>query len=129
VPNGSVIDFDTNAISLLRGFGSDSFAGTHVALLNAEYRWPLARPQRGVGTWPIFLHTVHAAAFADAGHAWTRRFDAGQIKASVGVELSSRLVVGYQFPMTATVGMARGHDGSGTVPDAWTLYLRLGHAF
>jgi hypothetical protein len=129
LPNVSVIDFGSNAISLLRGFGSDSFAGTHVALLNAEYRWPLARPQRGVGTWPLFLHTVHAAAFADAGQTWARRFDAAQIKASVGVELSGRLVVGYHFPMTATVGAARGHDGSGTLPDAWTIYLRLGHAF
>jgi hypothetical protein len=129
VPNVSVIDFGSNAISLLRGFGSDTFAGTRVALLNAEYRWPLARPQRGVGTWPLFLHTVHAAAFADAGQTWTRRFDAAQIKTSAGVELSSSLVVGYQFPIAVTAGVARGHDGSGTVPDAWTLYLRLGHAF
>jgi hypothetical protein len=28
-----------------------------------------------------------------------------------------------------TAGVARGHDRSGTVPDAWTIYLRLGRAF
>ena len=65
------------------------FAGSRVALVNADYRWPIARPQRGVGTWPVFLHTVHAAVFADAGHAWTRTFDAGAIKYSAGAELSA----------------------------------------
>ena len=129
LPNVPVIDFGSNAISLLRGFGSDTFAGTRIALLNAEYRWPLARPQRGAGTWPLFLHTVYAAAFADTGQTWTRRFDPAQIKASAGVELSGSFVVGYHFPIAATVGVAHGHDGSGTVPDAWTIYLRLGHAF
>ena len=77
-------DFGRDAISLLRGFATDTFAGSHVALVNADYRWPIARPQRGVGTWPVFLHTVHAAVFADAGHAWTQTFDAGAIKYSAG---------------------------------------------
>jgi hypothetical protein len=129
VPNVSVIDFGSSAVSLLRGFGSDTFAGTHVALLNAEYRFPLARPQRGAGTWPLFLHTLYAAPFVDAGETWTRRFDTANVKASAGLELSASLVAGYHFPLIATAGVARGHDGSGTVPDAWTIYLRLGRAF
>jgi len=129
LPNASVADFGSNAISLLRGFGADTFAGAHVAVFNAEYRWPLARPQRGLGTWPLFLHTVYAAPFVDAGHAWTRRFDIAQVKASAGIELSARLVAGYHFPLVATAGVARGHDGSATVPDQWTIYLRLGRAF
>jgi len=129
MPNASVTDFGSNAISLLRGFGADTFAGSRVAVFNAEYRWPLARPQHGVGTWPLFLHTVYAAPFVDAGHAWTRRFDTANVKASAGIELSARLVAGYHFPLVATAGVARGHDGSATVPDQWTVYLRLGRAF
>ncbi|HXI30780.1 MAG TPA: hypothetical protein VNG89_20220, partial [Vicinamibacterales bacterium] len=70
--DAGVLNFGSRASSLLRGFPDATFAGSHVALLNAEYRWPLARPQRGVGTWPILLHTLHAAAFVDAGDAWTR---------------------------------------------------------
>ncbi|PYQ93347.1 MAG: hypothetical protein DMF97_20175, partial [Acidobacteria bacterium] len=84
LPNASVIDLGRNAISLLRGFGSDTFAGNHVALVNADYRWPLWRPQRGAGTWPVMLHTVHAAGFADAGHAWTGAFRTSAVKTSVG---------------------------------------------
>jgi outer membrane protein assembly factor BamA len=124
-----VTDFGSRAISLLRGFESDSFAGSRVALTNVEYRWPIARPQRGIGTWPIFLHTVHAAVFADAGHAWTRAFDAAAIKTSVGAELSANVVAGFYFPLTASVGAAWGHDGSGTIPSGALVYFRLGKSF
>jgi hypothetical protein len=125
----SVIDFGSGAISLLRGFPSNSFAGSRVGLANLEYRFPLARPQRGVGTWPFFLHTIHAAVFADAGHAWTRDFAGRAIKTSFGAELSGNLVLGFYFPLTATVGVARGHDGSGTIPDGTVGYFRIGRSF
>jgi len=128
-PNASTIDFDRGALSLLRGFGANTFAGSHVALLNADYRLPIARPQRGVGTWPIFVHTVHASVFADAAHAWTQTFRARDIKTSVGGELSTDIVAGYFFPFTATVGAAWGHDGSGAVKDGATVYFRVGRAF
>jgi hypothetical protein len=129
LPNPSVIDAGRNAISLLRGFGSDSFAGSHVALVNADYRWPIARPQRGAGTWPVLLHTVHAAVFADAGHAWTDAFRASAVKTSLGAELSADVVAGYFVRFTSTVGAAWGHDGSGTVRDRTTVYARIGRAF
>ena len=129
MPNVSVIDFGSNAISLMRGFGVDTFAGSHVALLNAEYRWPLARPQRGMGTWPLFLHTVYAAPFVDAGETWTRRFDIASLKASAGLELSASVVAGYHFPLIATAGVARGHDGSGTVPRCVDDLISVGRAF
>jgi hypothetical protein len=128
-PDGTVIDFGRNAVSLLRGFPGDTFAGSHVALINGDYRWPLARPQRGAGTWPVFIHTVHASLFADAGHAWQRTFRPDAIKISAGAELSARIVAGYFFPLTATVGAAWGHDGSGTVRDRATLFVRVGYAF
>jgi Tol biopolymer transport system component len=127
--NAVAADFGSHAVSLLRGFANDSFAGSHVALVNTDYRWPIARPQRGVGTWPLFLHTVHAAAFADVGHAWTRTFDARAIKYSTGAELSANVVAGYSIPFTAAVGAAWGHDGSGTVRDRATIYFRAGRAF
>jgi hemolysin activation/secretion protein len=129
VPGDSVADFTSHAISLLRGFGDNTFAGSRAAVLNVEYRWPIARPQRGVGTWPLFLHTIHAAVFADAGQAWTRAFRADTIKTSAGAELSTDVVAGYALPFTATAGAAWGHDGSGTLGDRVTFYFRVGKAF
>ena len=128
-PAGGVIDFGRSAISLLRGFGADTFAGSHVALVNADYRFPIARPQRGHGTWPLFLHTIHGTVFADAGHAWTRAFRSSAIKTSLGAEVSARMVAGYFFPFTLTAGAARGRDGSGSVGDRTTIYARVGYAF
>jgi hypothetical protein len=128
-PNDNVIDFGANALSLLRGFGTNTFAGRRVLVMNADYRFPLARPQRGVGTWPVFLHTVHGALFADAGHAWTTAFRVNAMKTSVGAELSMNIVAGYYFPFTATAGVAWGHDGSGVVRGGATFYARIGHAF
>ena len=121
--------FDRDAMSLMRGFPANRFAGSHVALMNVEYRWPIARPQRGVGTWPFFLHTIHAAAFVDAGHAWTRVYDAAAFKASAGAELSTDVIAGFYFPFTATGGVAWRRDGSGTIPSGVALYFRVGKSF
>jgi hypothetical protein len=126
---GGATDFGSTAFSLLRGFAPNTFAGSHVAVANAEYRWPIARPQRGYGTWPLFLHTVHAAVFVDAGHTWTRVFDRRAIKSSAGAQLSADVVAGFFAPFTVTIGAARGHDGSGLVGDRTTAYFRVGKGF
>jgi outer membrane protein assembly factor BamA len=128
-PNLTPLDFGSEAVSLLRGFAADTFAGNHIALINADYRLPLIRPERGVGTWPLFLQTMHAAVFADAGHAWTGVFRASDLKTDAGVELSADVVAGYVLPLTTAVGVAWGHDGSRTVTDGATIYLRIGRAF
>ena len=128
-PGNGVVDLDADAFSLLRGFTSNTFPGSRVALANAEYRFPIARPQRGYGTWPFFLHTVHASVFVDAGHAWTQTFHSSAIKSSVGAQLSADLVAGFFAPLTVSVGGAFGHDASGTVADRRTVYFRVGKAF
>src|SRR5207244_11117684 len=78
------IAFDSRASSLLRGFRDATFAGSRVALANADYRFPIARPQRGLGTWPVFLHTIYGAGFVAAGEAWARAFRARALKTSAG---------------------------------------------
>jgi len=129
VPDLGVISFSSSAVSLLRGFPANTFAGSRVAVVNADYRFPIARPERGYGTWPLFLHTIHGAVFADAGQAWTGPFHASDIKTSAGAELSANVVAGYVVPFTLSVGAAWGHDGSGIVGDGVTAYARIGKAF
>jgi hypothetical protein len=123
-----VIDFGYQAISLLRGFPSDSFAGSRVAVTNTDYRFPIARPQRGIGTLPLFLRNIHATLFADAGHAWTNQFRMRDVKVSGGAELSVDVVAGYTLPLTITAGAAWGRDGAGAVRGG-TAYARVGRAF
>ena len=124
-----VASFSSDAVGLLRGFPTNTFAGTHAAVINADYRWPLFRPQRGLGTWPIFIHTLHAAVFGDAGHAWTQTFRSSAIKTAAGAELSVTIVAGYVIPFTLATGAAWGRDPSGAVGDRATAYVRIGKAF
>jgi hypothetical protein len=122
-------NFGSEAFSLLRGFASDSFAGTHVAIANADYRLPLWRPERGLGPLPVFLRTVHASVIADAGQIWTTRFSRRDLKYAAGAELSADVVLGYGLPLTFATGAAWGHDGSGLAADGWRTYVRIGKAF
>jgi hypothetical protein len=39
------------------------------------------------------------------------------------------VVAGYVIPVTATLGAAWGHDGSGTASGGATVYFRIGRAF
>ncbi|MBK5299412.1 MAG: PD40 domain-containing protein [Vicinamibacteria bacterium] len=121
--------FGSDAVSLLRGFQDDVFVGDRVALMNLEARVPLLSVQRGWGTWPLFLRTVHAAAFTDIGHTWTGTARWADRKIGYGVELSADVVAGFGLPLTCTAGIGWGRDGAGTVPDAREIYFRVGRSF
>ena len=124
-----VASFSSRAIELLRGFPTNTFAGSRVAAMNADYRFPIARPQRGDGTWPLFLHTLSAAIFADAGDAWNGSPRGTAIKTSIGGELSTSIVAGYVYPFTLASGVAWGHDPSTVATGGATVYFRVGKAF
>lgn len=127
--DGSVLSFSEDATSLLRGFPANTFLGTRVALVNTEYRVPLASVQRGIGTIPLFLRSLHATAFLDAGHAWDGPFRWGDRKWAWGGEVALDTIVGYALPLTVSGGVAWGRDGAATVADTRRVYVRLGHGF
>ena len=81
--------FGGNAIGLMRGFEAGDVSGTRAAVANIDYRFPLLDVQRGVGTVPVFLRQIHAAAFADFGKGWEDRFDDAAMRRSLGAELPS----------------------------------------
>jgi hypothetical protein len=126
-PSPGTLGSDT--AQLLRGFPSDAFIGRQIATMNVDYRFPIARPQRGLGAWPFFLRALHGAVVADAGHTWSRDFDADDLKVSIGAEVAADLVLGYGWPLTLSAGVARGRDGSGSEPAQTTVWGRVGYAF
>lgn len=127
-PQSSPFDLGIDAVGLLRGFDADAFSGRSALSASLDYRFPIAWPQRGVGTWPVFLRAVHGAFFADAAHAWDGPFRRADVRRSFGGELSADLVLGGTFTVTAATGAAwrvdpqRRHQGG-------ALFLRLGRAF
>jgi hypothetical protein len=126
--NTNVVNFGHDAFTLARGFGPQAFDASNVAVMNVEYRWPISRPQRGYETVPLLLHTVHGAAFADIGHAWSDQFAWSDAKTSLGGELSADLVIGYLLKVTFSAGAAWGHDGASGA-NRGSAYLRIGRAF
>lgn len=127
-PRAALFDFGRDALSLLRGFDEGTFTGRRLVNANVEYRVPLWRIERGRGTWPIFVRTLHAALFADAGDAWDRRFNWRDLKTSYGGELAIDLVAGYFAPLTMAGGAAQGRAGAGGATQA-RYYVRIGRAF
>jgi len=127
-PNASPIDFGSDALNLMRGFGQNELAGTRIAVANLEYRLPLLRVERGIGTWPVFLRTLHATAFLDLGKTWVVDFSRQPFARSVGGEFAADIRLGYELPLTVAAGVAWPHDATGVTRPA-VAYVRLGHAF
>jgi hypothetical protein len=124
-PDGSLLDVVRTNQTVLRGYPQDAFAGRRFVHGNLEYRFPLAHPQRGWRTFPLFVRHIHGAVFADAGHAWSGTFGLADLKTAVGATLGADVFAGHGLPITATLGLARGLSDLGET----RVYFRAGLAF
>ena len=127
-PQFNNFDVGTDAIGLLRGFDEASVVGERAVVANLDLRFPIRYVQRGFGTLPFFLQTIHGSVFADTANAWTDRFDAADLRRSFGAELSLDTVLGYVVPVTFTGGIAWRHDPV-EADRGWAVFGRIGRAF
>lgn len=108
----------------LRGYASGQFEGSHLALLQSEYRLPLLWVDRGLATLPIFLRGFSAAFGADYGGAFYD-FDNQRpfrnLHLGLTAELWTALVLGYGIDVQMALGYSRG-TSSGAIPGG-TSYL------
>ena len=123
-----VLDFGLGAISLLRGFEAADLNGRHAVVANLDYRVPLAWIERGAGTWPFFVRSLHGALFSDFGSAWDDTRGGNDWRASFGAELSADVVVGFSLPLTVSGGVAFRHDPTHQSGGP-TMFARIGRAF
>ena len=125
-PSG--LDFGSSAVGLFRGVVTGASHANRLVAASVEYRLPLKTIERGYGTLPLMLRTLHSSAFLDVVHAKdvgsseTRRY------AAAGVELSLDAVIGYALPGSVSVGAAWTMPRRDSASDA-RVYLRLGRAF
>jgi hypothetical protein len=127
-PSAPSFDFGRDAIGLLRGFDPDDVVGPSAAVVNADLRVPLRRVQRGPGLWPVFVRSIHAAAFVDAGNVWNRAFRAADIRYAAGGEIATNVVIVHYVPLTIAGGVSWIHDPVARRDGAAT-FARLGYAF
>lgn len=127
----------------VRGYPEAVQYGNRAVSASAEYRFPLALVERGIGLAPVFLDRLWGDVFADAGGAWCpgacERGFAGAPSSfdplySVGAELGADLTVGYFVGLTLRGGVAVPLSGTpvaggGSVRAGPELYLRFGRSF
>lgn len=97
---------------VLRGFGDSSWGGREYLITNAEYRFPIARIERGLSTLPVFLSRVSGAAFLDYGNAYDD-FRSSPFHTGTGAELWWDVQLGYFLPFTFRTGYAQGLTDKG----------------
>ena len=95
----------------VRGYRTNYRSGRVAWTASAEYRFPLAVIDRGLGAFPLFFDRIHGSVFADAGNAWgptlgRQSYDnPGQaMLASAGAELSVIVSALYLSGMTIRAG-------------------------
>jgi Tol biopolymer transport system component len=116
----------------LRGFPFGAAFGDGYYLGSAEYRLPLWWIDRGVGLVPAFARHLSAAAFVDAGNAFTELSPdvlPGTL-IGAGAELRASFILGWALPLTVRVGYGAAVRGDGFAPgDLGGLYAWLGGTF
>ncbi len=109
----------------LRGYAPFFHSGTQYHLLQAEYRFPIFRPEVGLGTVPLYVDRLYGTLFADWGDAFFGHLDLGSFRLGLGGELLLDFTVGYYLPFTLRVGLARGVSQDGLTQ----LYANIGVPF
>ncbi|HSG49572.1 MAG TPA: hypothetical protein VLA43_17255, partial [Longimicrobiales bacterium] len=119
----------------VRGYRRGDRAGRYAWVGSAEYRFPLARVNRGPGLFPLHLDALSGGLFLDAGNAWGPELGLpgfqrprGTTLWSAGGEVSARITTFFNVPLTLRTGVAfPGVDVPGGASPTW--YIRLGPSF
>jgi hypothetical protein len=119
---------------MLRGYPLGTEYGDMYWLTGFEYRLPLWRIDRGVGTIPVFLRALSAVAFLDAGHAFTEATSVRDVLADplvgAGAELRLSTALGWAVGLTGRLGYGFALTPGGFSPlDPRSLYFQLGGSF
>jgi hypothetical protein len=124
---------------MLRGYGLASDVGDYYWLAGAEYRFPILRIERGIGTLPAYGRYISGVFFVDTGNAITRLdrpFDVVEdTLLGLGAELRFSAILGWNIGMTGRLGYATGLGelGYGPLGAGWrdprSVYFRLGGSY
>ena len=94
-------------------------------LASAEWRFPLARIERGFMAPPLAIHQVFGSVFAETGDAWTTGRTAGDYSTGAGIEANAEVNLFYDLAFHLRLGYAHGFADNG----GNQVYLRLGSSF
>jgi Tol biopolymer transport system component len=93
--------------------GRADLRGRRIALMELEWRFPIALIERGFMAPPIGLHQVHGKLLYNWGEAWNQASHVPALRRGAGIEITTELVLGYWLPMDLRIGYAKGFDRGG----------------
>jgi len=116
----------------VRGYQSGARRGRYSWSTSAEYRFPLALLNEGIGLFPLHADRISGTVFFDAANAWDPALEADgflnphrETLTSVGVEVVFQLLTFFSIPVTVRTGFAHTLAAdTGSV-----FYVRLGRSF
>ncbi|HEY9854505.1 MAG TPA: BamA/TamA family outer membrane protein, partial [Stenomitos sp.] len=109
--------FDTSVP--LRGYPFATRLGNKLAMVSAEYRFPILSVDKGLWTLPIYLEQVYGALGYDAGNVWDvpytqdRTMHWDQTLQAVSFELRSKLSLFRYIRTDLRLGVAQGLSATG----------------
>jgi hypothetical protein len=120
----------------LRGLRTSALSGTGALSGSLEYRAPLLRLDRGLGTAPVTLRVLHAAAFVDLGRVWERlelellgAEGWRDLAVGAGLELRADILLGWALPLELRAGWAQRVLSPDPALDASGPYFQIGSTF
>ncbi|MCG6969524.1 MAG: hypothetical protein LJE85_07135 [Gammaproteobacteria bacterium] len=98
----------------LRGYkeGLAELTGRRMSLVELEWRFPIARIERGYMAPPVGLNNIHGKVFYDIGDAWQDDFESSNLLQGAGMELNTEIIIGYFLLLDLRMGFAHGFDSA-----------------
>lgn len=111
----------------LRGYdsGLPSLTGRRMVLGAAEWRFPVARIERGFMAPPLGIQQVYGSLFAETGDAWDLGRTPGDYSSGAGIEANAEVNLFYSLLFHVRLGYAHGFANNGSDQ----VYLQLGSSF
>lgn len=136
VAGSSALTTTTQNFYPLRGLVTSGLSGSAVFAGTVEYRAPIYRFERGLGSAPFTVRTLHAAVFSDFGRVF-ERFDADaltdrpfdQFAVSAGGELRADVLLGWVTDLQLRLGWAQVLHTPDPTLDTSGLYFQIGSTF
>jgi len=111
----------------LRGYDSGlaELTGRRMLLASAEWRFPVARIERGYMVPPFGIHQAYGSVFAETGDAWDTGRSPGDYSTGAGIEANAEVNLFYDLAFHLRLGYAYGFADNGSNQ----VYLQLGSSF
>ncbi len=109
----------------LRGYADAALLGQNMLLASAEYRFPIARIEKGLMAPPIGIDSLFGQVFVDTARVGND-LNTAKTYTGIGAELGGDMVVFYNQRVRLQLGYAKGLDD---VIGGKQAYFRLGSSF